>query len=394
MSERALLKESTSVAVVIVVVIGLIFFLAGRRRLKGFFRFVPPITLAYFLPMAMTTAGVLPSSSPAYSWITENLLPASLVLLIVTTDIPSIMRLGPKALAMMLAGTAGVMIGGPVVLVLFGNWLPPASWKGVAALAGSWIGGSVNMMAVAEGIGTPPDLLAPLIVVDTVVGYTWFGLVIYLSSYQDSMDRWLKADRSVIDEINSRLERERKQRSRPITLTDLAYMLALAFGVGRVCFWAGSVLPEAGEIVGPFTWTIILVTAVAAALSFTPLRRLEDAGASRLGYIGIYIVLASIGARADVGAVLKTPLFFAAGVIWIMIHASILVLAARLLRAPSFLFATASMANVGGTSTGPITASVYQSAMAPVGLLLAVFGMLIGTYAALICAQLCLLVAG
>jgi len=175
---------------------------------------------------------------------------------------------------------------------------------------------------------------------------------------------------------------------------DLAFMLAVAFGIGRLCILTGSHLPELGKVVGPFTWTIILVTAVAAALSFTPLRGLEKAGASRLGYIGIYIVLASIGARANMRAVLDTPFFFAAGVLWILIHAGFLVVAARLLRAPSFLFATASMANVGGTSTGPITASVYQSALAPVGLLLAVFGMLIGTYAALICAQLCAMVAG
>jgi uncharacterized membrane protein len=394
MPREALLNDPTTIAVTLIAGIGIIFLLATRRRLARLFRFIPPITWAYFLPMICTTGGILPSSSPVYTWITYNLLPASLILLIMTTDIPAIMKLGPKALAMMLAGSLGVVIGGPITLMLFHRWLPAEAWKGIGALAGSWVGGSVNMMAVAEGIHTPAGLLAPLIVVDTVVGYSWFGLLIYLSNFQDAIDRRFSFDRSIIDDLNARLDKIRTKRSRPIAIHDLAFMLAASFGIGRLCLWSGGHLPEFGRVVGSFTWTIILVTAAGMLLSFTPLRRLEDAGASRLGYMGIYIILASIGARADLGAVLKTPVFFAAGAVWILIHAAVLAAAARLLRAPVFFFATGSMANIGGTSTGPITASVYQSALAPVGLLMAVFGMLIGTYAGLLCAQLCALVAG
>ncbi len=393
-SQPILSDDPTAVAIALVVGIGLIFFLAGRRRLAGLFRYAPPISWAYFLPMIATSLGILPSTSTAYTWITYNLLPASLMLLIVTTDIPAILRLGPKAITMMLAGTLGVITGGPVTLWLFQRWLPEQAWKGMGALAGSWIGGSVNMMAVAEGIETPAGLLAPLIVVDTVVGYSWFGLLIYLSTFQDAIDRRFSSDRTFIDELNTRLENIRRKHSRPITIRDLAYMLAMAFGLGRLCLWFGDLLPEFGQVVGSFAWTIILVTALSMLLSFTPLRRVEDAGASRVGYLGIYIILASIGARADMRAVLSTPVFFLAGIVWILIHALFLLAAARLLRAPVFFFATGSMANIGGTSTGPIIASVYQSALAPVGLLMAVLGMLIGTYAGLLCAQLCALVAG
>jgi uncharacterized membrane protein len=305
-----------------------------------------------------------------------------------TTDVQAILRLGPKALGMMLAGTLGIVAGGPISLMLFGRWLPEEAWKGMGALAGSWIGGSVNMMAVAEGIGTPPGLLAPLIVVDTVVGYSWFGLLISLSAFQTAIDRRFRFDRTVIDDLNGRLDKIHKERSRPITIKDLAFMLAVAFGLGRLCLWCGGLLPEFGRVVGPFTWTIILVTTVGLGLSFTPLRRLEDAGASRLGYIGIYIILASIGARANLAAVLDVPVYILAGIVWILVHALFLAIASYLLKAPVFFFATGSMANIGGTSTGPIIASVYQSALAPVGLLMAVLGMVVGTYAALFCAWL------
>ncbi|MFC2076382.1 DUF819 domain-containing protein [candidate division KSB1 bacterium] len=394
MTETALLNEPTTVGVALVVAVGLIFFMADRRGLAGLFRYVPPITWAYFIPMIATTVGILPGSSTAYTWITHNLLPASLILLIMTTDVRAILRLGAKAIGMMLAGTAGIVIGGPVVLFLFGRWLPPDAWKGLGALAGSWIGGSVNMMAVAEGVGTPAGLLAPLIVVDTVVGYSWFGLLISLSAFQTALDGRFGFNRGVLDDLNRRLDVFRRERSRPVTIRDLAYMLAVAFGLGRLCLWCGDRLPELGRVVGPFTWTIILVTAVGLGLSFTRLRWLEDAGASRLGYIGIYIILASIGARANLTAVLDVPVFILAGIVWILIHALFLAVACWFLRAPVFFFATGSMANIGGTSTGPIIASVYQSALAPVGLLMAVLGMIIGTYAALACTFLMSIVAG
>jgi uncharacterized membrane protein len=394
MFQSAVLSDPTAITTALLAIIGFIFFLAGQKRLARLFRYVPPITWTYFIPMICTSLGIFPSSSGAYTWITHNLLPASLILLVMTTDIPAILRLGPKAISMMLAGTLGIVVGAPLTLKVFEDWLPAEAWKGIGALAGSWVGGSVNMMAVAEGIGTPASLLAPLIVVDTVVGYAWFGILIYLSTFQDSIDRRSSADRSLIDELNTRLDRTRQERSRPTTIRDLAYMLAIAFGLSSVCQRLGDFLPESSRLIGPFTWTIILVSACGMLLSFTRLRRLDDAGASRLGYVGIYLVLASIGARADLAAVLDVPVFIFAAILWILFHASILAVTARVLRAPVFYFATASMGNIGGTSTGPIIASVYQSALAPVGLLLAVFGMLIGTYAGLLAAWLCSLVSG
>jgi uncharacterized membrane protein len=204
MFQSAVLSDPTAITTALLAIIGFIFFLAGQKRLARLFRYVPPITWTYFIPMICTSLGIFPSSSGAYTWITHNLLPASLILLVMTTDIPAILRLGPKAISMMLAGTLGIVVGAPLTLKVFEDWLPAEAWKGIGALAGSWVGGSVNMMAVAEGIGTPASLLAPLIVVDTVVGYAWFGILIYLSTFQDSIDRRSSADRSLIDELNTR----------------------------------------------------------------------------------------------------------------------------------------------------------------------------------------------
>lgn len=386
---QSLLTDSTQIFVFLILVIGLVYWISSRAKLAPFFRFLTPVLWIYFLPMLATTFGILPAESPVYSWIRDHLLPAALILLLLSANLPTIARLGGKALLTMFAGTFGIVIGGPIVVLLFKYGLPEQSWKAFAALSGSWIGGSHNMVAIAESIGTPESLLGPIIVVDTVVGYTWMGIVIALSAFQDRFDKWTGADRSVVEEINQRLLKMNEAKRRPLKFFDLAVMMSLAFGGGYLCLELGKWLPPLGEVVTSFAWTVILVTTLGLVLSFTRFSNLEYAGASHLGNFALFLLLASIGARADLKAILEVPLFFLAGVVWIAIHAICLFLAGKLLKSPMFLIATSSQANIGGPVTAPIVASVYQSSMAPVGLLMAVLGSILGIYAGLFCAQLC-----
>ncbi len=386
---QPLLTEPTQICVVLSLVSGLGDWISSRAKLAPCFRFLTPVLWIYFLPMLATTFGILPAKSPVYSWIRDHLLPAALILLLLSANLPTIARLGGKALFTMLAGTFGIVIGGPIVVLLFKHGLPEQSWKAFAALSGSWIGGSHNMVAIAESVGTPESLLGPIIVVDTVVGYSWMGIVIALSAFQDRFDKWTGADRSVVEEINRRLQKMDDVKRRPLKFFDLTVLMSLAFGGGYLCLELGRWLPPLGEVVTSFAWTVILVTTFGLVLSFTRFSNLEYAGASHLGNFALFLLLASIGARADLKAILEVPLFFLAGVIWIAIHAACLFTAGKLLKSPMFLIATSSQANIGGPVTAPIVASVYQSSMAPVGLLMAVLGSILGIYAGLFCAQLC-----
>jgi len=386
---QPLLTDATQIFVFLILVIGLVYWISSRAKLAPFFRFLTPVLWIYFLPMLATTFGILPDKSPVYSWIRDHLLPAALILLLLSANLPTIARLGGKALLTMLAGTFGIVIGGPIVVLLFKHGLPEQSWKAFAALSGSWIGGSHNMVAIAESVGTPESLLGPIIVVDTVVGYTWMGIVIALSAFQDRFDKWTGADRAVVEEINQRLQKMDAVKRRPLKFLDLTVLMSLAFGGGYFCLELGKWLPPLGEVVTSFAWTVILVTTFGLVLSFTRFSNLEYAGASHLGNFALFLLLASIGARADLKAILEVPLFFLAGVVWIAIHATGLFLAGKFLKSPMFLIATSSQANIGGPVTAPIVASVYQSSMAPVGLLMAVLGSILGIYAGLFCAQLC-----
>lgn len=393
-----LITEPTALFAFLAALLGLIFYLSTLPRLKKFFTYAPPVIWAYFVPMLATTLGITPESNEVYTWMSRYLLPLSLFLLMITVDLPAILRLGKMALLMMLAGTAGIVIGGPVAYALLGGLLPDDAWMGLAALSGSWIGGTANMVAIqqhvesttfVDGVAAAVDL-GPIIVVDTVVGYGWMGVLIFISVFQQRFDRWVGADTSFMDDLNQRLL-ELDTRRRPVQLPDLAMIVGLGLIATVVSRWAGGVvggLSFMPDVISGTTWAILIVVTAGLLLSFTPIQKLEQPGASRIGYFALYLLLASIGARADLKAVLDAPLFLLTGVVWISFHVGLLFLAARLLHAPMFFVATGSMANVGGAASAPVVAEVYVPAMAPVGLLMAVAGYILGIYAALGCAEL------
>lgn len=368
-------------------VLALVFWLSTFPALKRFFTIMPPVIWAYFVPMILTTAGVTPSDSVVYSWMSRYLLPFSLFLLMLTVDLPAIMKLGKTALFMMLAGTLGVVIGGPIAYLIFGTFLPADSWQGFAILSGSWIGGTANMLAIKESVGATDAIMGPIIVVDTVVGYGWMGILIFMSAFQKRFDKWVGADNSAIEAANARLG-EIDQKRRPIMLPDLAWILGLTFVAVSLAIALGDRLPPVGNptIISPATWAILIVVTGGLLLSFTRLRGLESAGASKVGFLALYLLLTSIGARADLMAVLDAPLYMAAGVVWIAVHIACLAIFAKLLKAPLFFVATGSMANIGAAASAPVVASVYHPTMAPVGLLMGVSGYILGIYAALGCA--------
>jgi len=389
----ALLNDPMAVFAYLATVLAAIFFLSGIPRLQKLFEFTPPVIYAYFVPTISTTVGITPSSSVAYEWMVRYLLPVALVLLMITIDLRSVAKLGGMALIMVVAGTAGIVIGGPIALLLFGGFLPEGAWMALAALSGSWIGGTANMVAIAESVGTPDSLMGPIIVVDTVVGYGWMGILLFFSGWQHRWDRRINARTEALEETNRRLA-EAETHRHPVELRWIAVIVGLAFAGSVAAVQAGAALPALGDptIISGTTWAVLIIVTLGLALSFTPVRSLEDHGASRIGYLALYLLLTAIGAQADMAAVLAAPAFLAAGVVWLAIHAAILVGVARLIRAPLFFVATGSMANVGGAASAPVVAGVYHPAMAPVGLLMAVVGYVLGIYAGLACAWLLSLV--
>jgi uncharacterized membrane protein len=367
----------------LILIEALILFFSEYPKTKKFFHFPPALFWIYFLPMIVSGLGAIPQQHAIYSKITNTMLPAGLILLLIVTDIKAILKLGRPALLMMFTGSAGVMVGAPVVVMLFRPWLPADAWSGFGALSGSWIGGSANMVAVKEAIGTPDAVFFPMIVVDTVVAYSWMGLLILLEGIQKRYDAWNRSDRWVIDEL-ARKTAAAENRVKKFNLQFLPLILAAAFGGAWISNKLASLLGN-----GSFAWTIIFASTVGILLSFTSLRKLEFHGASRVGYFFLFLVLTSIGARASLSGIFSAPLLIVAGVALVLIHAVFLFIMSRLMRIPLCLVATASQANIGGPASAPIVAAAYEPALAPVGLLLGILGNVMGTYLGLLTSLLC-----
>ncbi len=362
---------------------------AAHPRTKKYFRFLPAVFWIYFLPMCVSSLGIIDAKSPLYGVVTTYGLPASLFLLLLGVDLPAIARLGRTAVLIFLAGSLGIMLGTALSFSIFRPFVGDMFWMGFGALSGSWTGGSANMVAVKEALGTPDDVFLPMVVVDTIVPYVWMGFLVSASTGQAAFDRWLRADRGVIDHIRQRMGGVGQARIATLNVKNIALLAGFAFAVSAGLQRAAQVLPTAEGIISSFAWTIILVSTAGLAGSLTPLRRCEALGSTRVGYYLLYFVLTTIGAKASVSHLGASAILIAAGVVIILVHAAVLLIAARLLKAPMMLVATASQANVGGVASAPVVAEIFQPGLAPIGLLMAILGNIIGTYLGIIVGQIC-----
>jgi uncharacterized membrane protein len=385
----------TSPLGVLAVLLGVLaaLFLAGRHPLGArLFRRIPLLVFCYFVPTVLSNTGVIPIESELYLFVRRVLLPASLFLLVLATDIPAVLRLGRDAVTLFLAGTVSILLGGPLAFLALG-WLFPDSaldqaWRGLAALTGSWIGGGANFVAVGDSVGVSAATLGLMVVVDVGVANVWMAVLLGFAGRERALDQAMGADRSRIDEVRERVERFHAEVARPVNLPDLLGIVALAVGSTALVTAVARRLPDIGTIINGFTWVVCLVTAVGVALSFTRLRRLEGAGASTVGSLFLYLLIASIGAGAEFHRVADNLPLLAVGALWMVIHATTMLAVRRLLRAPVFFLAVGSQANVGGAASAPVVAAAFHPALAPAGVLLAVLGYVLGTYAGLLAAFL------
>lgn len=351
--------------------------------------------------------------SQLYFVASRYLLPASLLLLCLGIDLKGLINLGPKALIMFGAATLGIIIGGPVALIVASQILPETIganpdelWRGLSTIAGSWIGGGANQAAMKEIYEVKDNLFGTMIVVDVVVANIWMGFLLYGANVSDKIDQRLKADNSAITSLKNKVSEYRESIAEIPTTTKLFVLMAVAFGGVAIAHFGSDIIsPALGahketlakynltSLTSGFFWLVVIATTIGLILSFTKAKKLEGVGASRWGSIFIYVLVATIGMKMNLGEVFSNLGLFLIGIIWMLIHVTILLIVAKVIRAPFFFVAVGSQANIGGAASAPIVASAFSPSLAPVGVLMAVLGYALGTYGALICAQLMALVA-
>ena len=409
MEYAPIFTNDATVLGILVMVLAFIFYTSSSENpfWKNFYKYIPALLLCYFLPSVLNSMKIISGEkSGLYFMASRYLLPASLVLLTLSIDIKGIINLGPKAIVMFLAGTFGIVIGGPLTIILLtyispdlvGGSGPDEIWKGLATIAGSWIGGGANQTAMKEMFGCSDKLFSAMITVDVIVANIWMAFLLYGAGISRRVDKWFKADSSSIEALKVNLTKYQAKVARIPNLTDL--MIILAVGLGLTGFahigadiiapWISLNAPQLSKfsLTSKFFWLIVIATSGGLILSFTKLKKYEGAGASKVGSVFLYILVATIGMKMDALAILDNPGLFLIGIIWMLIHIIILLTVGKIIKAPFFFVAVGSQANVGGAASAPIVASAFHSSLAPVGVLLAVFGYALGTYAAWFCAIL------
>ncbi|MBI4394933.1 MAG: DUF819 family protein [Candidatus Omnitrophica bacterium] len=382
-----MIQDPIAIAVILLAVVVIAQRWHKRFKNAPVMRILPTPVWCYIPPTLLTTAGILPIESPLYDWISTYVLPGCLILLLMTTDLKTLRKIGKHAVIAFFGSSCAVFVGGVICYFLFKNWIGPESDKAIATLMASWIGGTANQLAVKHATGLSDQLFAPLFISDITMVYVWMTLLMILSGSQKKIDRMINADSKQLEEILHGA-REKGPEKKKLTLDTLLKLLILGFGIGILCTWGSRQIPEIGNAVNQATWVIILVTTAGLLLSLTRFARKEEENANQIGYFFFYFVLASTGAKANLLAVFLAPLFLLVAFVWMAIQGILYLLYARALRIPIGLFATSSQANLGGVVSAPIVASTYDSKLVPVALILAIFGNGIGNYVGILTAQL------
>lgn len=401
-----LITNDAVVLGILISILALVFSTAASKRpfFQKFYSVVPTVLLCYFIPSFLNSLGIISGShSQLYFVASRYLLPASLVLLTVSVDLKEILKLGPKALIMFLAGTLGVMLGGPLAIIVFSLVAPDVVtgvpgqeiWRGMTTIAGSWIGGGANQTAMREVFAVGGEMFSTMVTVDILIGNLWLAFLLYGTGKSEKIDRYLQADTTAIEEVKTKIENYRASIMKIPNMAETLLVLAVGFGITGVSHYAADFIApwiaanfpglEEYSLTSGFFWIVVIATSLGLVLSFTRARKLEGAGASRLGSVFLYVLVATIGMEMNLLAIFENPGMFLVGLFWIFCHISFMMVVAKLIKAPYFFVAVGSQANIGGAASAPIVASAFNPALAPVGVLLAVLGYAAGTYGAYIC---------
>lgn len=405
---------------------------------KKFYVVFPSLLMCYLLPSILSSLNII---SPEWSLLDESgneilgsdgkpkmtglaiyyvatrlLLPAALILLTISIDLKALWGLGSKAIIMFLTGTVGVILGGPIAIMIMSIFSPKtvggvdidAVWRGLSTLAGSWIGGGANQTAMLEIFKYNQENYGAMVLVDIVVANIWMALLLFGIGKKETIDRWFKADNSSIEALKQKVSTYTESVTRIPTLKDYMILLGVTFAAVGFSHWSSVAIPafliELFPVVGDktsmistfgdsFFWMVTVATILGVVLSFTRIKEYEGVGASKIGSIFIYILVASIGMKMDLRSVVDSPGLLVVGLIWMSVHAILMIIVAKLIKAPFFFLAVGSQANIGGAASAPIVASAFHPSLASVGVLLAIFGYVIGTYGAILSAILMEMVA-
>lgn len=349
-------------------------FPAVERRFNWrIFSVLPPIVLTYLLVTTLAVSGLWQVNGEihdAQSMLTAHMVPALLFLLMINCDLRAIWRLGPRVLGVFTCAGIALFVAFIGTYLLYRHWLPGDAWQPLAALSGSWMGGTANMIAVKQAIGMSDQHLAMSLLTDALCYSMWVVVLFSVARLAPAFNRWTGAESS------GDMAVAETPTSGPTTYDSVLLWLGMALAVAALSGWVSDWLPVSSMISGT-TWTIMLATAAGLLVAHTPLARFPGAG--KISSALLISVVAVLASQSNFQGIAAAPLYLLCGATIITIHAVLLVGFAKLFRFDLYLCGISSLAQIGGVAATPVLAASYSRALVPVGVLLALLGYILGT---------------
>jgi len=350
------------------------------------FEYLPAIVIIYFVVMLLSTLGLWHKSAEitaTYKSIKSNILPAMIFLLLLHADLRQIKKLGSKMLLTFFLATLSIAIGFIGMFILLHTLFEPESWRAFAALSGSWMGGTANMVAIQGALNLPDSDMGYVLLIDSIDYAIWVMILLSIVPFAKRFDLWSGADSSIVDEMGERLSISESQES--MSFHSIFLLLGISLMVSVVSQYISHLLPT-NSFITTTTWMVIVATLSGVISAMTPLGKV--AGSTQLGNIFLYIIVALIASRANFAELTQAPLYIAAGFLIITIHAILMIIFAKLFKLDLFTLGVASLANIGGVASAPILAGAYSKALIPIGVLMAMMGYIVGTFGGLAVGQI------
>ena len=367
-----------------------------------FFKYVPTPVILYVGCMLFATFDLWTGNDAirdTYRTVRGHLIPAMIFVMLLRCDIRKILKLGPRMLLGFFSATFTIMIGFVVMFYFMKDGFPPEAWKTWGALAGSWIGGTANMVAIQGALGINDSAMGYTLLVDNVNYSIWVIMLLATVPFAHIFNRWTGSDTHLIDEIGSQLASSQEKVRTNIEAADITLLFGLGFMASTLSStFAGSLSPKLVEIFGKSdflsasTLTIIIATVMGIACAMTPLGKTP--GTSQVSMPMLYLVICLIASRANFKELTDAPYYLMAGFFILAVHAVLMAILAKLFKLDLFTCATASLANIGAVAAAPIIAAAYNETLVPIGVLMALMGYVFGTFGGLGVAKILSMMVG
>jgi len=376
-----MIENAFSYLAILTIIASSIVYIEKKSQHK-LFAYLPAIVIIYFIVMLLSTFGLWQETeaiTATYKAVKSNLLPAMIFLMLLSADMRQIAKLGKKMILTFFMAALSIAFGFIITFALFHTMFEPDAWKSFAALSGSWMGGTANMLAIQSALDVPDSKMGYALLIDSIDYAIWVMILLALVPMAKKFNTWSGADTSLIDEVGEKLaikELERKD----ISFHSLFFLIGSALFVSAISAWLASYLPTT-SFLSTTTWIVIIATIAGIIMAMTPLAKI--AGSMELGNIMLYLIVALIASRANFAELTQAPLYIVAGFVIITIHVAFMLVFAKLFKLDLFSLGIASLANIGGVASAPILASAYSKALIPIGVLMAMLGYIIGTFGGL-----------